>query len=349
MSKYIKIAVGVIVVIAIGAAGAKAIKNAKEKDASLPVAKIYPIVVKHLSPKIKNVKLTLPYLAEVANDKDVKLSSRIAARILSIKPSGAAVKKGEVIARLDTTNIKSSLESIKKQLQAADVSLSNLKATHKRTEELLKVQAASIEESQKELSMIANSEAHMASLKQQEIELKNNLSYATIISPVNGVIAKTYDNVGAVSMPGKPLLAISSKNGFYLMLRIPSDLSIRGVEFNGHTYPVTALGSTYHGLSEYKVYNGNSKLTSGDRVEISVIVFNANATLLPFNALLNREGKSFVLVIEGNHAIPKEVHIIQSAEQGVVISDSLEDKNIVIAKPDILLKLTSGYALKVKD
>ncbi len=349
MSKIVKIGIGAVVVAVLIIGGVNAVKKARAKDADTPKAKIYPIVIRKISPKISHTKLTLPYLAEVANDKDVKLSSRIAARIIHIKPSGSTVKKGEVVVKLDTTSIASSLVSVKKQLQAADIALKNLEATHKRTLELLKVQGASIEESQKEMTMIANTQAQIASLRQKKRELKNNLSYATITSPVDGVVAKTFSNRGALSAPGKPLLAISSKNGFYLMVRIPSNLPIISVEFQGKEYSATSLGTTYHGLSEYKVYTGDTKLTSGDKIEVDVVIFQQKAMLLPFDTLLNRDGKNYVLVINGNKAQAKEVHIVQSAEQGVVISENLEDKNIVLAKPDILLRLSSGYALKVKE
>jgi len=349
MNKYIKIviAVGVVAVLVVG--GVKKIKDAKAKDAAQPQAKVYPIVVSQMSPKLAQVELTLPYLAEVANDKDVKLSSRIAARIQSIKSSGSSVKKGDVIVQLDTTNIESSLSSVQEQLQATKVALKNLQDTHKRTLELLKIQGASIEESQKEATMLANTQAGLNSLEQKKIELKNNLSYAKIISPVDGVIAKTYSNKGALSAPGKPLVAISSKNGFYLMVRVPTDTTIRGVKLNKKTYQAIALGSTSNGLAEYKVYTGKANLTTGDRVEVDVITFNQKATLLPFDALLNKNGKSYVLTINKNQATAHEVHIVQSAEQGVVISENLEGKKIVVAKSDILLKLTSGYALQVKE
>jgi len=349
INKYVKIGLSVAVVAALVVGGTKAIQNAKAKDAAAPKAKIYPIVVSQMSPKLENVKLSLPFLATVENDKDVKLSSKIAARIITIKSSGSSVKRGDIIAQLDTTDIKSNLASIKEQIQAANISIKNLQATHKRTLELLKVHGASIEESQKESTLIANAIAQRAGLKQKEIELKNNLSYCAIASPVNGVVAKTFDTKGAISMPGKALIAISSKNGFYLMVRVPRELPIKGVEFNGQTYTAIALGSTYHGLAEYKVYTGSNNLTTGDRVEVNVVTFDEKANLLPFDAILNRNGKSFVLVIDKNRATPKEVHIVQSAQQGVVVQESLEDKNIVIAKPDILLKLTSGYALKVKE
>ncbi len=349
MSKYIKIIIAILVIAGLGIAGVKKIKEKRASDAALPKAKVYPIVVKTMIPKVSDVKLTLPYLAEVDNDKDVKLAARIAARVISIKLSGTHVTKNSVVVKLDTTNIESSLQSIKEQIQATKVALKNLQATHSRTLDLLKVQGASIEESQKEITNIAATQARLNGLEQQAIELKNNLSYATITSPVDGVIAKTYANRGALSAPGKPLVAISSKNGFYLLVRTPNHLPILGVEFDGKSYDATPLNTTYHSLSEYKVYTGEKNLVSGDRVEVEVVVFHNKGVLLPFDALLNRNGKNYVLVVKGKKAEPKEVHIIQSAEQGVVISQNLEGMQIVVAKPDILLKLLSGYALKVKE
>ncbi|NPA65688.1 MAG: efflux RND transporter periplasmic adaptor subunit [Epsilonproteobacteria bacterium] len=348
MKKILKIVIALIVVVALAAAGVKAVKDAKAKEASMPKAKIYPVVVSKLEPKVSHVTLSLPYLAEVQNDKDVKLASRIAARVVSIKPSGVKVKKGDVVVVLDTTNIKSALQSLKEELQATQIALQNLEATHKRTLELLAVQGASIEQSQKEQTQIATTRAKISSLKQKEIELKNNLSYAKITSPVDGVIAKTFVNKGALSAPGKPLVAISSKNGFYLMVRVPSDVTIRGVKFMSKTYTATPLESTYHGLNEYKVYVNDLKLISGDRVEVNVITFDQEATLLPFDAVLDRDGKSYVLVIQNDHAVPYAIDVIQRGEEGVVIAQNLEGKSIVVAKPDILLRLVSGYALKIK-
>jgi len=346
MKKYLKIILVIVVMMILGII---VIKKAKSADAASSKAKIYPIVVNSMTPAVIDAKLSLPYLAVVQNDKDVILSSRIAARIISIKNSSTPVKKGEVIARLDITTIRSNLKNIQNQIKAVNVALENLKATHKRTAELLEIQGASIEQSQKELTMIATTEAKLAGLKQKEIELHNNISYAVITSPVNGVIAKSMGSVGSMSMPGKPLAKISSKKGFYLMVRVPTNINIKGVSFNGKDYPAIALGSTFHGLAEYKVYTTGSKLTSGDRVEVDVITYNAKGLFLPFDVILNRDGKSYVLVINGNHAESKEVHILESAEQGVIVSESFNGEKIVVAKPDILLKLASGYELKTKE
>lgn len=347
--KFVKIVVILLVVAAVVALGVKKIKHARKSDASQPQAKIYPIVAPVMQPKEAKVTLTLPYLAEVANDKDVKLASRIAARIVSIVPSGSHVKKGQIVVKLDKTAIESKLKSVKEQIAATKIALSNLESTHKRTEELLKVHGASIEQSQKELTQIASTKAKLNALEQQKVELLNNLSYATITSPVDGIVSKTFAARGSLSAPGKPLMAISSKNGFYLMVRVPNDVAVKGVKFQGKFYDATPLNTTFRGLVEYKVYTGDAKLISGDRVQVDVVTFDQKATLLPFDAVLNRNGKSYVLVVDGNKATPQEIHIVQSAEQGVAVSDNLEGKQIVIAKPDILLKLVSGYALKIKE
>ena len=347
--KYVKIVIVLLGVAALAVAGIKKIKEARQKDAAYTHAKIYPIVAPVIHPKEERVVLTLPYLAQVANDKDVKLASRIAARVVAIEPSGSHVKKGQIVVRLDTTAIESKLESLKEQIAATKVALSNLESTHRRTEELLKVHGASIEQSQKELTQIASVKAKLNALKQQKIELLNNLSYATITSPVDGVVSKTFVAKGALSAPGKPLVAISSKNGFFLLVRVPNDIPLKGVRFEGKYYSATPLNTTFRGLVEYKVYMGDPRLVRGDRVQVDVVTFDQKATLLPFDALLDRDGKSYVLVAKDGKAAPQEVHPIQSAEQGVAVSDDLEGKKIVLSKPDILLKLVSGYALRVKE
>ncbi len=338
-----------IIVIAIVIMGIVVIKKAKDKDASAPIAKVYDVVVTTHIVKKDSIKLTLPYLAIAKNDKDVNLSSKIPARVNFIKTSGSQVKKGELIARLDATGIQSNINSIKAQLEATNTALINMQDSHKRTIELLGVQGASIEQSQKEESKISEISSKKEALTQKLNELNNMLTYAVIKSPVNGIISKTMVNVGDVAMPGHPIANIKAKNGFYLLVRVPTDLKITGVEFNNKSFETIPLNSSFIGLAEYKAYTNTTNMTSGDRVEVNAVIYNDAGILLPFDAVINRNGKSYVLLRDGNVAKSQEVNIIESGEQGIVISNNeLIGKEIVIAKQDILLKLLTGVSLKVK-
>jgi len=324
------------------------IKEAKAADKANLVAKVYPVVVKTFMPKKDFVILTLPYLSEIHNDKDVMLSSKVAGRIIKSAKSGVSVKKGDIIAKIDTTAIKSQLKATKKQIEALKISLQNFQKTHNRTLSLLKIRGASIEQSQKEESKIASLEAKLSALEEKVLGLENTLSYGIIKSPVDGVVSKVFVSKGSMSMPGHKIASISSKNGFYLLLRVPGNVRVKGVKYHNEILDAIPLKSTFRGLTEYKVYVNDKNLISGDKIQVDVVVFKGNGILLPFDCVLNRNGKTYVLEVEKNKAVAREINIVQSAEQGVVTLDDIEDKKIVVAKPDILLKLLSGYKLAIK-
>ncbi len=350
MKKIVKIIIAVVVVALLIVAAVKTIKAKKAAQAKIPVAKTYPIVAKAYTPKVSQVRLTLPYLALVGNDADIMVSSRIAGRIEWIKKSGSKVKKGEEIARIDTTDIEGNIRAVRSEIEAAKISLGNLLQTHKRTKELLDVQGASIEQYQKESTMIAAARAKIDALRQKLKALENNLSYAQIRAVTDGVVSKTFVSEGAMAMPGKPLLQIAAQGKTnYLLVRVPGSVPIKGVMFRGKRYNAEALGSSFNGLLEYKVYVDDPALTSGDRVEASVVVYEGEGIKLPFDTILDRDGKSFVLKAEGKRAQPEEVHVLQSGEEGVVIKENIAGQKLVLAKPDILLRLTSGYALHIKE
>lgn len=340
----------IIVVVVILAGGIMVIKKAQKRDAEAPVAKTYSMVVSTIKPELKEVILTLPYLAIVQNDEDVILASKIAARIESLKPSGTSVSRGQVIVRLDNTSVESGIQSIKAQIAAANTGLKNLQSTHKRTLELMAVKGASIEQSEMEESRIAETESKIEALNQSTNDLINNRSYATITAPTSGIISKTILNVGDMAMPGQPIAIISAKSGSYLKLSVPADLQVYGVSMNNIRYKAVPLNSTFNSLAEYKVIDKDLALMTGERVEVNVEVFNGNAIKLPFDAILNRSGKSYVFVKDNDKANATEINILQSGEDGAVVSNNeLAGKEIVVAKQDILLKLLTGVSLKSKE
>ena len=341
--------VGIVAAVLLIAIGFVAVKMAQMRDAASQSSKTYAIVVSTIRPEVKQITLTLPYLALVQNDDDVILASKVAARIEYLMPSGTIVGKGSTIVKLDNTSIESSIQSVKAQLSAQNTSLTNLLSTHRRTQELLAVKGASVEQSEMEENNIAELGSRIEALKQNMNDLVNTLTYAAIKSPTSGIISKTMANVGDMSMPGQPIAIISAKSGSYLKLSVPSDLRVDGVAFNSISYKAIPLNSTFNSLAEYKVYVDNLNLKSGERVEVSVEVFRGKAIKLPFDAILNRGGSSYVFVREGDKAIATEIKIIQTGEDGIAVSNNeLAGKDIVVEKQDILLKLLSGVSIKVK-
>lgn len=338
------------IVILIVAGGIFAIRRAVLKDRSLPMAKTYDITVNVIKPQLKQLTLTLPYLAVTQNDQDVMLASKIPARVLFVVPSGTMVRKGQIVARLDNTTVESSRKSILSQIASANTALKNLQATHKRTLELLAVKGASIEQSEREESSLAALEAQLESLKQNLNDVNNTMTYATIAAPVDGIVSKNILNVGDMAMPGQPVISVSANKDFYLMVYVPSNLKVYGIQLNDKSYPAMPLNTTLNGLAAYKVNVDVPGMTTGEKVEVNVIVFKGEGIELPFDAILNRNGVNYVLVKNLNKATAIPVNIVQSGDQGVVVNNSeLEGKELVVAKPDILLNLLTGATLKAVE
>jgi RND family efflux transporter MFP subunit len=338
------------IVILIVAGGIFAIRRAVVKDKSLPVAKTYDITVNVIKPQVTQVKLTLPYLAITQNDQDVMLASKIAARLEYVVPSGSMVHQGQIVARLDNTTVETGKKSVASQLAAAETALKNLKATHKRTLELLAVKGASIEQSEREESSLAELEAKVESLKQSLTDVNNTLTYATIVAPTNGVVSKNFLNVGDMAMPGQPVVSVSANKDFYLMVYVPSNLKVYGVDVNNQSYTAMPLNTTMNGLEAYKVNMDVSGMTTGEKVEVNVVVYQGKGIELPFDAILNRNGENYVLVKNQNKAVPVKVTIVQSGDQGAVVSNNeLAGKELVVAKQDILLNLLTGATIKTEE
>ena len=364
MKKALKIGIflAIVAVLVIGAV--RVIKKKKAQMAQTPIAKEYALLVKTLQPSKTSITLTTPYLGVVKNESSVTLSSKFAGRILMLKKEGQKVKKGEIVAKIDDTQLQTKLASLKASIAATKEAIAatravlhNLNDIHARTKRLLKVKGASIEQYQKEQNQIESTKAKLASLlaklkslKQSQKEVQNELTYTSLHSPVDGIVAKRFANIADLTVPMHPLIKISANSGNYLLIRTPKDIKVYGVVYKAKEYPVKPLHSTFHSLNEYRCDVKDKELIEGERVEVKVITYKGVGTLLPYDAILDRDGKSYVLIAKKSKAQPKEVHIIASSEEGVVVREDFSNQKIVLAKPDILLKLLSGIQFKeIKD
>ena len=346
MKKIIKIVIFLLVVALLVIGGVKLIKKRKAAEAKTPAANEYAVIVKSIHPKRGEVKLTLPAIAQSGSDSNVVVASKVAGRVLFAKKAGDIVKEGEVLVKVDATSLKASLKSIEHSIQSAKVALANAVATHKTTARLLKVGGATKEQFDAEQVKIDSLKAKVASLLSKKANILDSLSYATIKAPSEAIIAKSMVSVGDLAMPGKPLMKLTAKAKSYLLVRLPN--SAKSVIYEDKEYALNPLNSTFNGLKEFRA-NIDRALPSGEREDVEIVNFKGQGTKLPLDAILNRDGKSYAFALNDKKVVPIELNIVASGQEGVVVSNNLDGKEIVVAKPDILLRLISGYPVIVKN
>ena len=354
MKKIIGISISLLIVIGLVIGAVKLIKKRKAEDAHEKTATIYPIKVPAITPKTGHIQTTLKYLAIVKNSKETIINSKFTGKIKYIVPLGSKVKKGDLLVKIDDTALKAALQqvnsninSVKKLIDADKININALEDTITRTQKLLNVKMASIEELETQKAKLAllkaklkADEGNLNSLIAKKESIKNDLSYAVITSPINGIVSAKFLNKDDNAFPGKPILKIASNQGNYLYIPLPKPY--KEIIYKGKVYSLTPLHSTFNGIPVYKAEVNDKNLVVGEKVDIKVVTFDGKATLIPFNTLLSINGTNYVFDKTGH---PIKVNVLATGEEGVVVENNLPQ--IIEANPDILLKIKAGHPIKV--
>lgn len=106
----------------------------------------------------------------------------------------SVVKKGQVIAELDKTNLISELNTAKANLASTESNLSYQSANMKRYQALYKKGLVSADEYENALLAYRQAKEQVASSRENVQKAQTNLGYATITSPIDGtVISKSVE------------------------------------------------------------------------------------------------------------------------------------------------------------
>ena len=98
------------------------------------------------------------------------------------------VTKGQVIAELDRTNLTSELNTAKANLSSAQSSLNYEKANHQRYETLYKKGLVSADEYENARLSFEKAVQQVKTAQESVKKAETNLNYATITSPIDGVV-----------------------------------------------------------------------------------------------------------------------------------------------------------------
>jgi RND family efflux transporter MFP subunit len=135
------------------------------------------------------------------------VAAQISGRVVEIRfDVGDAVRKGEVIVRIDEREVSDSLAAAQAQIAQAQAALQNAQANYERTRQLFQ---------QKFMSQAALDHA-FADYRAAEAQLEGAVAiagqaatvreFATVTAPYSGVVAARHVELGETVTPGKPLM-----------------------------------------------------------------------------------------------------------------------------------------------
>ena len=326
------------------------VKIRKANLEQAPVAAVLPVVVDAIRIQPQEISLTLPAMGVVSSDLSTTLSTKVSGRIEKIfKREGDAVKAGELIARIDSSEFAAKRQSLLAKIAGLDTEISVQRQSHQRTLDLFQVGGVSLEQKQKEEAAIERLEQERLALQQNIEEVDNLSKYAQIVSPVTGTLSARLVQVGDLALPGKPLFKIAANEGLYLDLRLPSDLQASAILLDKQSFALTAKNQAgTSGLREYRAALPlGTSLVEGEFLNVDLVLYSGRGLLLPNDVLLSTEGQTYVLVYRDGKVEKAPVTVTRRGGEGVMVEEDLSGKLLLLAKPDILLRATSGAPIKI--
>ena len=159
--------------------------------------------------KLVSVPLTEDAIGTVRAVHETDVGAKILARVLAVHfQAGEHVDKGQILLELDRGDLEARLNQAKAAVDIAQATLSQAQTDYDRIVALRAQNAASEHELTTATNNLTTAKAGLDQARSAVSEAETNLSYATIRSPLTGVVIDKAVDVGDMVTPGQTLVRL---------------------------------------------------------------------------------------------------------------------------------------------
>jgi RND family efflux transporter MFP subunit len=332
-------------------------KQARAEQESSAVAQSVPTVgvLRPQSAAAGNV-LTLPGNLQAWN------SAPIYARVPGYltkwyKDIGAHVRKGELLADIDTPELDQQIEQAKADLANVQATKQLSQITNNRWQQLLAIGAVAKQDADNKAGDLAVKTAAETSSKANLDRLVATKVFTHITAPFDGVVTQRNTDIGALvnagaGSSGSLLFTVADVHKIRVYVQVPQTYSAQihgdltaqlnlpeypGEKFLAHLVSTSNSidGQTNSLLVEFDADNASEKLKPGEYAQVNIALPVSTSTLtVPASALLFRgEGLRVATVDPSNHVVLKAVTVAEDLGTSVRLNSGLSPTDLVIDNP----------------
>jgi RND family efflux transporter MFP subunit len=158
----------------------------------------------------------------------VEVASRLLARAVEVNVvAGQRVAKGDVLVRLEDTDLQARLSQSQSAVAQAQAALDQARIEEARLRAAFESRAVSSLEVDRAVNALKGAEANLARTQQAQAEAGTVLEYATIRSPIDGVVVDKRVNDGDTVSPGQVVVSVLDPSQMQLVASVRESLSQR--------------------------------------------------------------------------------------------------------------------------
>lgn len=159
---------------------------------------------------------------------ETTIGSKLLARVVEVNvKAGQAVREGDVLMRLDDTELRAKLKQAQATLASAEATRAQAESDEARYARLLKDNAVSRQEYERAATALKSANAELSRAREAINEIQATLDWATIRAPLNGVVIDKDVNVGDLVTPGQTLATLLDPKRMQLVASVRESLAQR--------------------------------------------------------------------------------------------------------------------------
>lgn len=157
---------------------------------------------------------------------ETTIGSKLLARVTEVNvKAGQKVRSGDVLVRLDDTDLKAKLQQAKAAVASIEAVRAQAAVEEKRYAQMRQSKAVSGQEYEKVATALRSAEADLRGAQETVNEVQATLDWATIRSPIDGTIIDKKVDVGDTVTPGQTLVTLFDPKRMQLVASVRESLT----------------------------------------------------------------------------------------------------------------------------
>ncbi len=329
-----------------------------------------PVAVRAAQAMTRSAEEPVQYSASIEPAEEASIAGKVMGKVEQIYVTeGETVKKGQMLVKIQGEDIRSRLAQADAGVTEARSHFENAKRNLERFESLYEEKAAT----QKELDDVRmgyeSAQARLNGAEEMKKEVEDLLQYVNVVAPFDGVITKTFVDVGDLATPGRPILTLENVRQLEVVASVPESqikhLSVgmpvkviipaRAIDasdqvFTGSVDQIIPTADPGSHQFEIKVFiqNPGGSIKSGMFARLVISRAPKERLIVPQEAVFDRGQLEGLFVVgEDGRVYLRWVRTGRSVTDGIEILSGLDPGEMVVTGSDS--KLMDGQRVEVTN
>src|SRR5574343_78226 len=288
------------------------------------------------------------YTGEIRARHEVELAFRVGGKMAArLVDTGAEIKAGQPLARLDPNDLQLAASGARAQLQAAESDLTTARAERERYAGLLAKKFVSQAAFDAKDNALNSALARQEQARAQNQITGNQAAYGTLVSEYPAVVTAVLADAGQVVGAGQAVLRIARPEEKEVAIAVPENrlaelrqarnimislwadprMSVRG-ELRELAPAADPATRTY--AARIRLLNPPPELRLGMTARVAIAGQASAVLLVPLNAVVDLGQGPLVRVVKDGKVASRPVRIAQFREDGAAVSDGLQAGELVV-------------------